>query len=268
VLTKVVAFQARMGQTLSLAEKIHIFKQRPDFVCLPEYCLLDDSVGDYRTAALRKREYIEYLIRLSDELSTCLIAGTVAEAVDDRLYNACYVINRGMPIGRYRKRYPVPGELSEGISPGEKGLVLEVEGIRISVLICGDIFYRDLYDEARRERVDIVFVPTTSPYRPADSTSARRERDRKYFFALAQRSVAYVVKVCGVGKIFGRPLQGRSLIAAPWDFVSQVDFSSQSEKRILTETLDISELREFREKLERRKPVIRDQVGSLSSQII
>jgi len=40
MLIKVVAFQGEIGKQLTLEEKIYIFKQRPDFVCLPEYYLL------------------------------------------------------------------------------------------------------------------------------------------------------------------------------------------------------------------------------------
>ena len=100
MLIKVVAFQGHMGEKLTLEEKIYIFKQRPDFICLPEYYMLDDTVDDYYRAALNKNEYLQYLSGLSDELSTCLIAGTVVEPNGNKLYNTSYVINRGRVIGR------------------------------------------------------------------------------------------------------------------------------------------------------------------------
>jgi predicted amidohydrolase len=65
----------------------------------------------------------------------------------------------------------------------------------------------------------------------------------------AERSGAYVIKACGVGTLFGNALQGRSLIASPWGILAQTELSGESEKRLLTITVDISELREFRSKL-------------------
>jgi len=249
VLIKVVAVQSRLGSPLTLEERIHIFKQRPDVVCLPEYYMVGPEIADYHRAAVSTPDHLKSFQRLSDELSTCLVAGTVVEGEEDRLYNACYVINRGLIIGRYRKRYPVPGELSRGITPGDRQLVLDVEGVRIGIMICGDVFYPELYDEHREAEVDLIVIPTTSAYRPADSKSQKEHRDRKYFQDGAVRSGGYVVKVCGVGTIFGKPLQGRSLVAAPWDMVAQVESSAESRKRILSVTLDIAELRDFRHKM-------------------
>lgn len=248
MLTKVVCIQAAMGHRLTLEEKLHVLKQRPDFVCLSEYCLIDGAVTDYHQAADRYSEYLTYFKKLSSELSACLVAGSLVEREDDRLYNTSYIIDRGTVLGAYRKRYPVPGELQRGISSGNRVLRLTVDDIQIGVLICGDVFYPELYDELGQSGVDIVFVPTTSLYRPDDSLSQKRDRDRKYFIDGAERTGAYVVKVCGVGAIFGRPLQGRSLVTAPWGMVQQVSPYEEAEPRILTVTLDIDEVREFRNK--------------------
>jgi len=252
MLIKVVAYQGRMGEKLTLEEKIYIFKQRPDFLCLPEYYMLDDTVDDYYRAALHKNEYLKYLSSLSDELSTCLIAGTVVEPEGNKLYNTSYVINRGRVIGRYRKRFPVAREQERGISPGEDMFLINVEGVKVGLMVCGDVFHRHLYDEMYAHRADVIFIPTTSAYRPDDSLSKKRYRDREYFLDGAEAAGSFVVKVCGVGKIFGHPLQGRSLIAAPWGMVCQTDTSGEQTRRILSATLDISEVRDFRKKYRRK----------------
>jgi predicted amidohydrolase len=237
-----------MGQPLNLAERIHVFKQRPDFLVLPEYFLLGSDVPNHACAALHRDEYLAYFTGLSDDLNTCLIAGSLVETVDDRLYNACYVINRGLVLDRYHKRHPVAGELARGISPGSENTVVDVDGVRLGLMICGDVFFPSMYDELGGRNVDIIFVPTTSPLRTDDSTVARSRRDEKYFLDGARRSGAYVVKTCGVGTLFGKPLQGRSLIAAPWGMIRQADDASQDRVRILTEVLDVGAIREFRTK--------------------
>jgi len=252
VLVKVLAVQARMGQPLSLAEKIHIFKQKPDFVCLPEYWLLDATVGDHHRAALRKSEYEEYLTGLSDELATNLVAGTIVAAQGDRLYNTCLVLHRGSLLGSYCKQQLMKGERAAGIHPGSSDLILDVDGVRIGLMICSDVFHLPRYDRFAENRVDIIFVPTASPYRSTDSAPEKKKRDRVYFLDGARRSGAFVVKVCGVGSLFGKPLQGRSLIAAPWGILNQVGSGDEAAEMIMSETLDIAEIRDFREKQRRR----------------
>jgi len=257
VLIKIIAVQSRMGQKLSLSEKIHIFKERPDFVCLPEYSLMDKSIADYHRAALLYRDHLDYLIHLSDELRTCLIAGTIVEPEESRLYNSCFVINRGLVLGRYRKRYPVAGEQRKGISAGDRNLVLEVNGVRLGLMVCGDVFFPHMYGELGEAETDLIFVPTTSAYRPDDTISRKKDRDNTYFQSGAGTAGAYVIKVCSVGRIFDTELHGRSLIAAPWGILRRVEFASESHPRILAEILDITELREFRRKLRQRPLVTR-----------
>ncbi len=252
MLVRIVAVQARLGESLTLEEKIHIFKQRPDFVCLPEYYMLGSNVKDFHRAALKNREYLNHLIRLSDQLSTCIIGGTIVDVDDDNLYNSCYIINRGLVIDRYWKRSPVPGEVQAGITPGEKSLVLDIDGVRIGIMICGDVFQPRQFDEMGKAGVDIIFVPTTSPYRPDDSISQKNYRDKLYFIDGAIRSSSYLIKVCGVGELFGRPLQGRSLAASPWGVVSRVETDGEQQKRILSITLDLDEIHEFRAKMKKK----------------
>ncbi|MFZ5981753.1 MAG: carbon-nitrogen hydrolase family protein [Candidatus Zixiibacteriota bacterium] len=266
MLIKVVAFQGEVGRKLTLEEKIYIFKQRPDFVCLPEYFLLDDTVHDYHRAALKRSEYLQYYASLSYELATCLVAGTCVEAAEDRLYNTAYVFNRGQIIGSYRKKYPVPREQERGITPGADIFLLEIEGVRVGLMICGDVFHRHLYEDMFRHRADIIFIPTTSSLKPDDSLSRKRHRDKIYFIEGSEVSGAYVVKVCGVGRIFNRPLQGRSLITAPWGILDQTDVNGEHKKRFLTVTLDITEVRDFRKKLARRQSSVR--AGELLTGVI
>ncbi|MEW6052019.1 MAG: carbon-nitrogen hydrolase family protein [Candidatus Zixiibacteriota bacterium] len=262
MLTKIVAVQARMGRRLTLEEKMHIFKQRPDFVCLPEYWLIDETVEDFHRAALHASEYRDYLCRLSDELTACLVGGTIVEAEGDCLYNTGYVIDRGTILGKYRKRFPVPGEQAKGIQSGTENLVLNIDGINIAMLICGDVFHPQVWSELRALSADLVMVPTTSPFRPDDSLSQKKHRDQLYFVSGAEQAGAYIIKSCAVGTIFGHLLQGRSLVAAPWGILSRVDFGDEGSRRMLTLTLDIAELREFRRKYRRVEQTETAQTGS------
>ena len=251
MLVKVVAVQARMGQPLTLEEKLCIFRQRPDYVCLPEYWSIDSKAADFHRAALFALDYRENLSQLSDELDTVLIGGSIVEAKNEALYNCAPVFDRGRAIGHYRKINPVPGETKAGINPGTDYVVLESGSIRIGLLLCSDVLCSRSYERLFALEPDIIFVPTISPYRPADSITTKRERDQKYFQNGAIKTGAYVIKVCGVGEFMGKPLQGRSLITSPWEILKRVNANSEGSARILSATLDIDEIRDFRDRMKK-----------------
>ena len=248
MLIKVAAVQSRMGIPLTLEDKLHIFKQKADFVCFPEYFLINEAQKDFSRAALSIKDNLDYLKTLSIELDTCLIGGSVAEGDGEALYNSTYVIDRGAIVGQYRKLSPVEGELRKGILPGDKLFITEIKKVRIAILICADALNGNLFEAIGQRKVDIVFIPTTSPYRPAERKSEKIKRDNEIYLAGAARSGSYIVKTCGVGSLFGKPLQGRSMIVAPWDFIKKIPDYMEQEPNVLTALLDIDEVREFRKK--------------------
>ncbi len=248
MLVKITAVQSQLGQKLSLEEKIYIFKQKPDFICLPEYCLIDTAAPDFTRVALKSKENLQYLKALSAEFSACLIAGSIVEAEGDSLFNASYIYDNGEELGRYRKLSPVSGELERGILPGDKIFTTIIDDIKIGILICADALNITLFEILGEREVDIIFIPTTSLYRPGESKSEKHKRDNDIFLKGSRVSMAYVVKTCGVGNLFGKPRQGRSLITAPWGILKRVDYYSEMSPCILTEILDIAELRDFRAK--------------------
>jgi len=248
MLIKVVAIQSVLGQELSLEEKLFIFRHNPDFICLPEYCLIDQSMSNFSRAALQIQSHLEYLKSLSDNLSTCLIGGSVVEADSEALYNTAYLFDRGKIIGRYRKLNPVDGELEKGILPGDNILVAEVNNVRICVIICADALNPGLFEEIGRHNVDITFIPTTSPHRPEEKRSTKFKRDHDIYVHGAQLASCFIVKTCGVGKLFGKTLQGRTLFASPWGVLKRVEPESELTSMVLSIVFDIDEIRDFRGK--------------------
>ncbi len=257
MLIKVTAVQSQLGQELTLEQKLHIFKQRPDFVCLPEYCMINESDNDFSRAALTIKDNLEYLRNLSVEFGTCLVAGSVVEGASDSLFNSSYIYDRGNIVGRYRKLNPVDGELDRGILPGDQIFTDTVDDVKIAVLICSDALNPNLFTMLFEQEVDIIFIPTSSPYRPAESKSEKFKRDNNIFLSAAQNSSAYIIKTCGIGSLFNKPLQGRSLIVSPWEIIKRVPTYAEDQPTILTAILDIDEIREFRNK---RKVLSRQQI--------
>jgi predicted amidohydrolase len=248
MLIKVAAVQSKLGETLSLEERLFIFKQKPDFVCLPEYFFINESTPDFSRAALTSKDNLKYLQALSEALATVLIGGSIVESDSDSLFNSTYLFQEGRQIGKYRKLSPVVGEIEKGILPGDRLYTTTIDGIKIALLICADALNIDLFEALKPEKVDIIFIPTTSPLRPGEKQIEKFKRDNDIFLRAAQTAGSFIIKTCGVGNLFHKPLQGRSLIVSPWGIIKRVDPISEDSPCILTAVLDIDELHDFRHK--------------------
>jgi predicted amidohydrolase len=260
MLLNIVLCQLRVGGEISLDEKIHIFKRKPDFVCLPEYFMIPPESKDYSAYASRFNYSLKLLARWSDELDTTFIGGTIVEKSNSSMYNTCFVFRKGQKIASYRKCFPTEKEQARGIRPGRRNIVFELDGVRIGILICADVLHEETFYKMRRMRADIIFVPTVSPLLDNDSLQAKAQRDSEIFVRGAEISRAYVIKTCGLGTIFGKLQNGRSLVAAPWGIIWQVSPEAEQNPRLQTQLLDIDELRDFR-----RAVMIREVVGQLKS---
>lgn len=248
MLRKITIIQCPNGRPLTTEDSLFIFKQRPDFVILPEYYNVDPDHRNTSVNASRTGEYLAYCRELSCRFDTNLIAGTAVELDGKIFYNTSFVFSKNKLIGRYRKQHPTENEKRNGIISGNEYLVLNVDGIRISILICADVLYPKNFEKLFKLKPDLIFVPTTSPFRPYETIRAKFERDQNIFVDGARKAGSYIVKCCAVGKLWGGVLQGRSLVAAPWGIFTRISPDEEDKKRIISIILDIAELREFRKK--------------------
>ena len=217
-----------------------------DFVCLPEYCFIPSGAQSQLDTARDLKKNLEILVELSIRLDTVLIGGSVVEEENGKFYNICNVFDRGRLAGKYRKVNLYRREAGKGISTGNRYEVFEIAGVQIGILICADVLYPQSYRKLAELAPDIIFVPTTSPYRAEDDVKAKEKRDSDYFLTGGKTTSAYVAKCCAVGSLLGGRLQGRSLIAAPWGILKRVLFEDEDKELVLTAELDLEELKKHR----------------------
>ena len=247
MLINIVLCQLKIGAGITLAEKIHIFKRKPDLLCLPEYFLIPEKAHDYSLFAAHYKENLKFLARLSNELNTTLIGGTIIEKSGRDKYNTSYVFRQGAKIASYRKCHPTRNELKMGIRPGNRSIVFSHEGIRVGILICADALDQGCFEKMRKMNADIIFVPTVSPLREDDNPAKKAQRDQEIFVEGAKTAGAYIIKTCGIGSIFDHKLNGRSLVASPWGILWQISPPNEQLPYIHNMLLDIDELREFKQ---------------------
>jgi len=141
---------------------------RPDMVVLPE--IFEGRANPSREAAMH-----DYLAKLAADHSTHLIGGSFL-LVDDagNSFNSCLGFDRsGKWIGRYDKRVLFASE-ARRCSRGRSMGVFELEGIRVGVLICADMWHPELAREMI-DHVDMLAVPVCSGVSTANHAEYARE---------------------------------------------------------------------------------------------
>jgi len=249
MIISVAALQYPLGGPITLEDQLHLFRRKPDFLCLPEYFPVRPSDNSHADVSSRIAPLQRALARLSRDLACTVIGGTMPHPVNGGYANISTVYHRGVRVGEYQKVNPVGREEERGIIPGKDYRVFDVNGVRIGILICADVLKSASFEKMRELGAEIIFAPTISPYRDNDTVFDKLRRDTDIFVAGSQTARAYVVKTCGIGTIYSSPLQGRSGVFAPWGVLSRVPPDAEDQKMILTEYLDIDEIREFKSQM-------------------
>lgn len=223
--------QAEPGTGIRPAELAAYRKAGVQVLVLPEYFWVRPQDTSHQDASSHFEDDMAELARISKEGDWVVVGGTVIERREDTSHNTCPVFQDGKELARYRKIHLMPGEARHGITPGESFVLVDVLGLQLAPVICADVLYPDTFDQVASLRPDLILAPMSSPFRPVDPEAEKDERDREIFVRGAARARAPIVKAGGTGTLFGRPLQGRCLVAAPDGILFRTPFSEESERR-------------------------------------
>jgi hypothetical protein len=192
-----------------------IKSKKPDIISFPEYYFVGPEYPTVQSSLANHDRFIETMAGWSNEFKCIVVGGTVVEKERKSLYNRCHVFKDGESIGHYDKIHLFKNEGNGQISPGHEYKVIQLSSFRLGLLICADVLYRDSFVNLRGLRPDIVFIPTTSPFRPGEKTAHKFNRDQEIFGKGAAICDSIFCKTSAFGSILGHPLQARSLIVSP-----------------------------------------------------
>ncbi len=99
-----------------------------------------------------------------------IIAGTFIEKEQDNFFNISSIINKnGKIIYKYKKQNLVPfGFEKKYLSIGNNNRVFDIDGVRIGVIICRDLFYPELVKNLRLQGAEIIIIPAFWSKRSSD----------------------------------------------------------------------------------------------------
>jgi predicted amidohydrolase len=202
-----------IGLREKFRDTLQIFK--PDILAFPEYFLVDPQLPDVGASAKMRDQNLTWIGNLSFEFDCLVVGGSIVDTEDGTHYNRCYLIDKGIVLGHYDKIHLFRNEGQGLISPGKIHRVFQWGEYRVGLLICADVLYPESFHTMRELAPDLIFIPTTSPFKPSESDEVKFARDNNIYAKGAAEANSVIFKISACGSIVRHRLQGRSLIAAP-----------------------------------------------------
>ncbi len=223
-----------------------------DFIVLPEMfnCpYSNDKFIEYGEEE-KTSETLLKISKLAGENKVYILAGSIPEKEDDKLYNTSYLFDKdGEIIARHRKMHlfdiDVKGKMtfkeSDVLTAGDDITVADTEFGKIGIGICYDIRFPELARLMVQEGALVLFYPgafnmTTGP--------------AHWELLFKTRALDNQVYCIGVAPALNEDASyhsfGHSIITDPWgDVIAESD---EKENLIISE-IDLSEIKKIREEL-------------------
>lgn len=142
-------------------------KENPDVIVLPETFntgfFPHENLKDYCDDNGKKTK--DVIGSLAKELSVNIVAGSVANLKNGKVYNTSYVFNRkGECIAEYDKTHLfAPMDEDKYFQMGEKLVKFELDLVPCAVIICYDVRFPELTRSLTLSGVDVLFVVSQWP---------------------------------------------------------------------------------------------------------
>ncbi len=237
-------------------------------VALPEYLQYRGADEGYRASARPiPGEHTAPFMAVAQRYGAWVLVGSLAEASADpaRPYNTSVLVRPdGTIAATYRKIHlfdvavdagPVDAE-SARVTPGDRCVVADVDGIAFGLSICYDIRFPELYRTLALAGAEVLTVPANFTERTG------RDHWEVLLRARAIENGAWVIAPSQIGGPPGYPAFGRSMVIDPWGTVVAQAPDAVS---IVRAELDIDRVAAVRRQipaLANRRPDTYDRGGS------
>ena len=198
---------------------------KSDFALFPEFFnapLMAEFNHLSEAEAIRKlAEFtpaiVEQFSNLAVSYNINIIAGSMPELVNDKLYNVGYLCKRDGKIDRYEKLHATPDEKKVwAMNGGSKITTFDTDCGKIGILICYDVEFPELPRLLADDGMDILFVPFLT------DTQNGYSRVRHCAQARAIENECYVAIAGSVGNlpnVHNMDIQyAQSMVFTPCDF--------------------------------------------------
>lgn len=216
-----------------------------DLIALPEVFALRGADGDYRLAAeIFPGPILRWVAKQARRRRAWILAGGVIEKAGRRIFNTCVLTDRsGRVAACYRKMHLFEARLETGqvirerdiYSPGDRPVLVEIEGWRCGLAICYDLRFPELFRIYAERGAHLFCVPSNFTQKTG------RDHWETLLRARAIENQVFVVapNQCGANPVTGIASHGHSLALGPW---GEILCRAKNSARALTVTLDPADL--------------------------
>lgn len=178
---------------------------------------------------------------LAGRLGINIVAGSVANARNDGIYNTSYIFDRGGNcVAEYDKTHLFsPMGEHEFFRKGKNICRFMLDGHRCGVIICYDVRFPELTRSMAVEGLDLLFVVSQWP-------TVRIEHLQALTKARAIENQTFVVCCNSCGEADGTVYGGHSSVTDPW---GKVITSADGDERIIFADCDTSVLESIRSRI-------------------
>jgi NAD+ synthase (glutamine-hydrolysing) len=142
-------------------------KLQADLVLFPELAVCGYPPEDLLFHKGMRRQVAAALERVRNEVAGVALMVGYPDYTDDAIYNAAVLVRDGKVVANYRKQ-ELPNYLvfdeKRYFKPGQESCVVELEGIRVGLLICEDIWEPKPARAAQAAGAQLLVVINGSPY--------------------------------------------------------------------------------------------------------
>jgi predicted amidohydrolase len=211
-------------------------KSHIHIICLPELCTTGFDLINYKTLAERIPEgsTTDLFRNLAQKYEVHIIASYIEESMGSYYNSAVIINNEGQLLTKYRKvhLFPLkPMEESEYFTSGDNtdiNSIVNINGLRVGVLICFDLRYPEISRRLALEGVNCIIYLAEFP-RPRDDVWTTLLRAR------AMENQIFVIGVNRIGADSEISFFGKSIIIDP---NGKTISSVSSKEEIITATLN------------------------------
>jgi predicted amidohydrolase/GNAT superfamily N-acetyltransferase len=231
---------------------------RSDFALFPEFfnaplMAQNNHLGEaeaIRELAKHTDEIVQRFSNFSISYNINIVAGSMPELRDGKLYNVGYLCKRNGTVERYEKLHVTPDEAKIwGMQGGSELKVFDTDCGKVGVLICYDSEFPELSRLLADEGMDILFVPfltdTQNGYSRVRNCSQARAIENECYVAIAG-SVGNLPNVHNMDMQFAQ-----SMVFTPCDFAFPTNGikaeATPNTEMILIADVNIDLLRELHE---------------------
>ncbi|CAN5514799.1 bifunctional GNAT family N-acetyltransferase/carbon-nitrogen hydrolase family protein [soil metagenome] len=207
-----------------------------------------DTRHAIRELAQFTKPIVAAMSKMAVSYNVNIIAGSMAEIRDDKVYNASYVLQRNGQIDSVCKLHITPSEEYDWhIQGGTEIKVINTDAGKIGVQICYDVEFPEMTRKLAEEGLQILFVPfltdTQNAYNRVRFCAQARAIENECFVAIAG-NVGNLPKVTNMDLQFAQ-----SAVLTPSDFAFPVNCikaeATPNTEMIVVSDVDLSLLTEL-----------------------